>query len=262
MLTTRVLRLLLAGTPPDRILCLTYTKAAAAEMSKRVFDRLGVWVTLGDAALGAELEKLLGRIPDAADREHARQLFATAIETPGGLKVQTIHAFCERLLQRFPLEAGVPAHFAILDEETCRALQRQAIDEVLVEATREKSGPLGHALERAVRFAVDDRFDELLRDALAKRDWLEAASRLALGAADSLAAAEAMYRQTFGIPPGASQRRWRRASQRFCSDAQLTRAYDTLAAGSPADVKAGDALARSCGRARTRSEPTRWPASF
>ena len=143
VLTTRVLHLLLVDTPPDRILCLTYTKAAAAEMSKRVFDWLGTWVTLGDEALSIELERLLGREPNGQELQRARQLFAIAIETPGGLKVQTIHAFCERLLQRFPLEAGVPPHFAILDEETCRALQRQAIDEVLVEATGQKGAQIG-----------------------------------------------------------------------------------------------------------------------
>src|SRR5215813_12803102 len=116
VLTMRVLRLLLAGAPPERILALTYTKAAAAEMSKRVFARLAEWVSIDEAGLKRKLAGLLGRSPSPEELERARQLFAIAIETPGGLKVQTIHAFCERLLQRFPLEAGVPAGFSILDD--------------------------------------------------------------------------------------------------------------------------------------------------
>src|SRR5882672_10333417 len=100
VLTMRILRLLLAGTPPERILALTYTKAAAAEMSKRVFERLAEWVSADDAALKASLKELLGRSPSAEELQRARQLFAIAIETPGGLKVQTIHAFCERPLHR------------------------------------------------------------------------------------------------------------------------------------------------------------------
>ena len=117
VLTMRILRLLLGGTEPARILALTYTKAAAAEMSKRVFARLGEWVTADEADLKESLGQLLDRPPTDGEIERARRLFAVAIETPGGLKVQTIHAFCERLLQRFSLEAGVPPGFAILDDE-------------------------------------------------------------------------------------------------------------------------------------------------
>ena len=243
VLTTRVLRLLLVDTPPDRILCLTYTKAAAAEMSKRVFDWLGTWVTLGDEALSMELESLLGREPNGQELQRARQLFAIAIETPGGLKVQTIHAFCERLLQRFPLEAGVPPHFAILDEETCRALQRQAIDEVLVEATRQKGAQIGRALERAVCFAVDDRFDELLRDALGRRDWLEDAGRLELGTRGVYSAAETLYREAFAVRPRVSLDDLDADIAALLSDAQLARARDALATGSKRDAEASGRLA-------------------
>ena len=122
VLTMRVLRLLLADTPPEKILALTYTKAAAAEMSKRVFDHLAGWVTAPDGKLQDRLKELLDRAPTWDEMQRARQLFAIAIETPGGLKVQTIHAFCERLLQRFPLEAGVAPGFAILDDQERNAL--------------------------------------------------------------------------------------------------------------------------------------------
>src|SRR5499426_1987493 len=134
VLTMRVLRLLLAGTPPERILALTYTKAAAAEMSKRVFARLAQWVMSDEPSLARELAQLLDRTPTLADIATARQLFAITIETPGGLKVQTIHAFCERLLQRFPIEAGVSPSFAILDEQERSALLNRATDEMLATA--------------------------------------------------------------------------------------------------------------------------------
>ena len=197
VLTMRVLRLLLGGTPPERILALTYTKAAAAEMSKRVFARLAEWVRADEASLKRKLAALLDRSPTSAEVLLARQLFAIAIETPGGLKVQTIHAFCERLLQRFPLEAGVPPGFAILDEHERDALLRQATDEMLAQATGAKTGPLWPSLQTAIAYAVNDTFDNILKQALAE-----------LGAAqrphdkDALAAIEARLRSTFGVRAG------------------------------------------------------------
>ena len=92
VLTERVIRLLLTGTPPEKILCITFTKAAAANMATRVFDTLSKWTALGDAGLDAKISAL-GLTPSADARARARRLFAVAIETPGGLKVQTIHAF-------------------------------------------------------------------------------------------------------------------------------------------------------------------------
>ena len=99
VLVQRVLRLLLNGAPPARILCLTFTKAAAANMAERVFRTLAQWTRLSDEALAAAIVKAGAEAPDAARLNFARRLFARTIETPGGLKIQTIHAFCERLLR-------------------------------------------------------------------------------------------------------------------------------------------------------------------
>jgi ATP-dependent helicase/nuclease subunit A len=202
VLTMRVLRLLLAGTPPERILCLTYTKAAAAEMSKRVFDSLSKWVMLPESDLARTLTEFLSRKPSPEEVALARTLFTRATETPGGLSVQTIHAFAERLLQRFPLEAGVTPGFAILDEETARKLMREAIDQVIGKAARERKSPMGQALETAIAYAADDRFDEILSDALAQREWLEAAIRMppiAPGGPAGLDAVDHLYRRHFGV---------------------------------------------------------------
>src|SRR5262245_13871282 len=183
VLTMRLLRLLLAQEQPqpERILALTYTKAAAAEMATRVFDRLAEWVTASDAALQKMLSELLDRKPSQEEMLRARRLFARAIETPGGLKVQTIHAFCERLLQRFPIEAGVPSGFEILDDQTRAALLAEAVDEMLTEATAPGSDPvLSRALAAAVGFAAEHSFDELLAEAMRQHEWLDAAARLDL----------------------------------------------------------------------------------
>src|SRR3978361_95303 len=115
VLVQRVIRLLLNGVPPEKILCLTFTKAAAANMAERVFTTLGHWVTLDDAALDAAISDTRDAPHTVKLRKSARELFASALETPGGLKVQTIHALCTRLLQQFPFEANVPARFAVLD---------------------------------------------------------------------------------------------------------------------------------------------------
>src|SRR5690606_2023509 len=117
VLAQRVIRLLLAGTDPSRILCLTYTRAAAANMSNRVFGTLSEWTSLADEELAERIQALEGREPDRDTSRRARRLFAEALETPGGLKIQTIHAFCEWVLHQFPLEANIAAHFEMLDPQ-------------------------------------------------------------------------------------------------------------------------------------------------
>ncbi|MDO5657289.1 MAG: double-strand break repair helicase AddA [Paracoccus sp. (in: a-proteobacteria)] len=128
VLTDRVARLLLGGTAPERILCLTYTKAAATEMQNRLLARLGEWAMFPDARLAVELEALGAGA--GADLAAARRLFAQAIETPGGLKVQTIHSFCASLLRRFPLEAGVPHGFSELDDRSAANLRAELLEEI------------------------------------------------------------------------------------------------------------------------------------
>lgn len=207
VLTSRTLRLLLAGTPPERILCLTYTKAAAAEMSTRVFNRLAGWVTESEKVLNRDLEDLLGRSPSREEQFHARTLFTRAIETPGGLKVQTIHAFCERLLQRFPMEAGVPPGFATLDDDLGRTLKRESIDKTISQALDDPKSRLGDALKRAVTYAAEERFEDVLLQAISDRRWLSGivnAARDATTGGHLLAEHEKLLRSTLGVPPDAA----------------------------------------------------------
>jgi ATP-dependent helicase/nuclease subunit A len=255
VLTMRVLRLLLDGVEPERILALTYTKAAAAEMSTRVFDRLAGWVTAGDAELKAALADLLDHAPSSDVMVHARRLFARAIETPGGLKVQTIHAFCERLLQRFPLEAGVPPGFEILDDQQRAALLAEAVDETLTEATSAKPGaPLARALKSAVGFAAEGNFDALLADALRQHAWIDAAVRLDLDDEERLVEAENIYRQALGLGPASNLEATTAAFANVLPKSELMRVRDVLASGSNGDIKASEKLAAALAAAGTAGQ--------
>ncbi len=239
VLTERVLRILIGGTRPDRILCLTYTKAAAAEMSTRVFTRLSAWVTAEADDLGKALAPLLGRTPTPAEMAHARTLFATAIETPGGLKVQTIHAFCEQLLQRFPLEAGVPPGFEVIDDETASTLRADAIGAVLTIATSDRDGVLGRALMTTIAYAAEDGFDEKLKQALFHRAWLEAAIRRLPreDSADPFGAAEALIGSELGVRKGASRAAIESEICGLLSDETLRRLAGVMSEGSKNDQK-------------------------
>jgi len=182
VLSRRVVRLLLDGTDPGRILALTFTKAAAAEMATRVFRILGDWVTKDDEALAKELQDIEGRRPDAARLAMARRLFARALETPGGLKIQTIHGFCEALLHQFPLEANVAGHFAVLDDRVAAELMAESRATVLHAAETEPDSAYGHALASVIELMSDGgaqkALDELIQSRDAFRRWTNDADGL------------------------------------------------------------------------------------
>jgi ATP-dependent helicase/nuclease subunit A len=187
VLVQRVIRLLLNGVPPERILCITFTKAAAANMAERVFSTLGHWVTLSDDALDAAIVDAGIARPDAKLRMRARELFASALETPGGLKVQTIHALCTRLLQQFPFEANVPARFAVIDERDQTEMMERANLAVLLDASRDPDSAAGRALNMAMASAADVTFKDVVREACLSRDHFMAWTDDA-GSADAAAA--------------------------------------------------------------------------
>ena len=149
VLIDRVARLLLKRVEPDSILCVTYTKAAASEMQSRLFERLGGWCVMAEDQLRQKLSDLENRpLEDYVhdDIGRARELFAKALETPGGLRIETIHAFSGRVLRRFPLEAGIAPGFSELDDDDAadiwdasfRAMGRRVVRgyAALVEAAR------------------------------------------------------------------------------------------------------------------------------
>ena len=187
VLVQRVIRLMLAGVPPEKILCLTFTKAAAANMAERVFTTLGHWVTLDDDALDTAIRDAGITHPTVPLRKSARELFASALETPGGLKVQTIHALCTRLLQQFPFEANVPARFTVLDDRDQTEMMERASLAVMLDASRAPDSAIGRALLTAMANAADVTFKDVVREACLSRDhfmaWTDAA-----GSADAAVA--------------------------------------------------------------------------
>ena len=201
VLAQRVINLLLEGVAPEKILCITFTKAAAANMAKRVFDTLSEWTTLDDGALNETISSGSDIKPNAARRALARRLFARSLETPGGLKVQTIHAFCTQLLHQFPFEANVAARFDVLDEtEQTQLLERLTLD-LLLEAARTPHSAIGRALEAAITAASDQSFRDAIRAAIGMR---EVVARWTIGSGGVEAAIAAMSRQ-LGLEHGESR---------------------------------------------------------
>ncbi len=172
VLSERVIRLLLHGTEPARILCLTYTKAAAANMANRVFDRLADWTRLGDAELAAEVARIAPDLEVRVTLKRARCLFAQALETPGGLKIQTIHAFCEAVLHQFPLEANIAGHFEMLDPQMEAALLAEARREMIAGAGGGADPALAEAFADVLQRVGESGLDELLSAIVSRRDAL------------------------------------------------------------------------------------------
>ncbi len=240
VLTERLLTLMLGGTEPSRILCLTFTRAAAAEMANRVNDRLARWTTMPSGALSEELVALTGRYPNEDDIRTARRLFSRVLDTPGGAKIETIHAFCQLLLQRFPLEARVPPEFAVIDERSAGEALDDAIAQVIAAARVGARPELAEALGIVARYLVDDRFAQLMA-ALAKER-----GRLGAALADGEDALVARLAAAAGVPLGATEESLAAA---FCAGGDLPALHLACAAlteGGPSDQPRSRVIARWC----------------
>jgi len=237
VLVDRVTRLLLMGTRPSGILCLTFTKAAAAEMEIRLTKRLGAWTTLADPDLKADLHKLLGRVVTESDMDAARRLFARTLESPGGLRLQTVHAFCESLLKRFPVEAQVPPGFAVADDGVTADLLETARKQVL------RDGLTDVGFRPVIDFfaaRVDDgRFADLLKALLGRRRDL---AFLLEAHGTAAGAISALYAQ-LELPPDATRDLSIRRHIQTMPVADLRRAVVALCNGGTNDKKLGQPLA-------------------
>lgn len=227
VLTNRVARLLLGGVSPEHILCLTYTKAAATEMQNRLFEMLGKWVMLNDDDLKQELQKL-GVFGDFASPQlaRARTLFALAIEAPGGLRIQTIHAFCGGLLRRFPVEAGISPQFREMsDTDTLTVLQTIAADLA--------QGPQREMYRDFLRIFGAQAPSEWLKDLTSQRELLarapDRADLCALHGLDDEITAQGLIEKCLE-PQDRSN---------------LIKAYDILVTGTPKDIKKATAITPS-----------------
>ena len=216
VLTNRVARLLLAGCPPQKILCLTYTKAAAAEMQNRLFGSLGAWAMKSDTELRNELKRLGETDLDTEQLRLARTLFARALETPGGLKIQTIHSFCGGILRRFPLEAGVSPLFQEMEDRQAKQLRSEILEEIAIENEAVFDGIAWH-------LTGDDT--EGLLDGILKH-------REAFGCFDEAETANAL-----GFEIGLNDAAILASVMQGVSDAEIDRLAAAMAAGAATDIK-------------------------
>ncbi|MBT7647738.1 MAG: double-strand break repair protein AddB, partial [Rhodospirillaceae bacterium] len=240
VLTDRVLRLLLGGSKPSRILCLTFTRAAAAEMANRIRYELAGWAAMDDANLIADLTALTGNPPEDESLARARQLFATVLEAPGGLQIATIHSFCQSLLGRFPLEAGIAPHFTLIEERARGELLRDARDRVIGAVASGRAPKLEEALDRLILEAGEARASDLLGEICGASDAFDRMLNH-YGSLDHAIAALALGLR---IEPTASQDSLIAAA---CRDGlerdALGQAAQALAHGSKTDLAAGETIA-------------------
>jgi len=236
VLTRRVARLLLAGTDPSKILCITFTKAAAAEMKERLFSLLGEWSVMGDAQLADTLNALEDAPVPVERLPQARRLFARALETPGGLKIQTIHAFCEMVLKRFPLEAGVSPQFDVLDDAGVAEVLGEARARLTQKIAADPQCLLAQAQAWILYHVSDYSFEEIIRELISARDKLGTA--LAQGAAH---AAQALY-ALLGVQEGQTEESILGEVLTGIDRDQIVRARDSLVGGSKNDQKLADKI--------------------
>jgi ATP-dependent helicase/nuclease subunit A len=229
VLVDRIARLLLDGAEPGRILGITYTKAAAAEMQTRLFEQLGRWTVAPESVLREELRGLDPGLPlDDARLRTARALFARALETPGGLKVQTIHAFCQAVLRRFPLEAGIPPGFDVADGAMDDLIRTQAWEAV------GRTAP--DALLRIAALTSADGARETVEAAAALLDGPEAGEHL------DLAAVRAALTARLGADPAITEPRKHRLMALHRLVPALPEVAAAMLVGSKMDIEKGEKL--------------------
>ena len=249
VLVDRVLGLLLAGTPPHRILCLTFTRAASAEMANRIRDELGDWAVTDNAALEAKIAGTTGAAPDEETRRRARRLFTEVLDAPGGMKIQTIHSFCESVLGRFPLEANLAPHFEVMDERTAAEAMHAARDALLLHAQSGMDTALTDAVAAITARISEDEFADLMSDLARHRGRF---SRL-LGAY-GLAGLDRAIRDHLGISVGETDANVVDAAS--AEDAfegtELRAAARALGNGSTTDQERGAAISRWLGDEASR----------
>ncbi len=241
VLTDRVLSLLLTGTAPRKILCLTFTRAAAAEMANRVNRALADWAVMKEEELHEAIAGLTGAPPDDEAMGRARRLFAEVLEAPGGLKIQTIHAFCESLLGRFPLEANLEPHFQLMDERTATEIQSEARDYVLGRARIGGDERLAQALAEVTSHSHEQDFLELMAKLSSSRGAIH-------GLIEQHGGIEALERAVyarFGVEPAETVERLCEAasSDGVFNEVGLRRAAAAMIKGSKTDRERGQVIA-------------------
>jgi ATP-dependent helicase/nuclease subunit A len=222
VLVDRVIRLMLGGAEPDTILCLTFTKAAASEMKNRLFQHLSQWTLASDDELKKDLQKLEISTSGSVLMS-ARQLFTKALETPGGLKIQTIHAFAEKLLQLFPVEAGIAPGFKVMDDRETEDLIRAARSDIMSKAQTNDDSDLAGALAMVSEYASGSTFEALLSAVFANREVTQSL----LGSENEYPSIRAAVAQTLGINARENRGQVLRELLKIDGEAYLAAAHET-----------------------------------
>lgn len=246
ILTSRVTRLLLAGVRPERILCLTFTRAAAAEMALRIAKDLGFWAVCNDNDLNERLSDLQGYAPSKQQMTRARRLFAEALACPGGMRIRTLHAFGQEILRRFPVESGLPPHFTVIEEDDARTMQDESLTDLLREAAAQPDSAVAGALSTLI-----DRLGENgLRDTV--RQVLHERARLAktIAGCGSLDALIQRMRSTLGLAPEDSEKTLLRAAFEtpVFPETEIRAAAELLLQGTSSFSRRGEFLLSWLGR--------------
>lgn len=243
VLSDRVLRLLLNGTPPGRILCLTYTKAAAVEMNTRIAGRLSRWAVISDEQLESELSKLLGsdigdsrRLSDLCAQ--ARKLFAVLLDTPGGMKIQTIHSFCQEILKRFPIEAKISPYFEVMDDRAAKEAIEEVKSRLLLKIEDEPDSPAGKALAYITKNVSEFMFPKLMETITANRNKI---ARL-LANYDNLDGLIRTTADKLGIAPGTTREQVAAAFWNAADKTAVRSLAAAMSCGSDTDHRKGVVL--------------------
>ncbi len=194
LLTDRVLRLLLSGAPADAILCVTYTRAAAAEMRNRIFKRLADWAIIPAKALGEDLENMGIHTPSQDMRRRARSLFAEILDNDDGPRVETVHSFCQSILRRFPIEAGIAPHVQLADDDEQSRLKAMARANILYHPSPE----LAASVLLIAEAVSEGRADEIVNDFINRA--------VGLDSPDCLARIESHFRDDLGVVSADTER--------------------------------------------------------
>ena len=232
VLTDRVLNLLLNGVEPEKILCLTFTRAAAAEMAQRINNELGHWAISDDEELRIQLDSISSKRFGPTQFKLARSLLARVLDTPGGLKIMTIHGFCQSILQRFPIESGVPPNFSVIDDNDSKDLLREVLLELMTKDYPEDSS-LGLAIFFIASRIHETSFIDLMSELTDNRVKIEEHIKK-YGSVESLLKET---KRTLGLNPGDTPET---ILTEACKDKKinrdgLTRAISILSEGKPTD---------------------------
>ncbi len=245
VLSDRVLRLLLSGVRPSKILCLTYTKAAAVEMNQRISARLSKWAVADEKNLLTELNELLGGLPadenDVRQLEaRARQQFALLLDTPGGMKIQTIHSFCQEVLKRFPLEAHISPYFEVMDDRRAAEALEEIKSGLLHKIEEEGDMPSAQALNFLTRNVSESKFPEIMNILAENRNKI-------IRMFNRFGSAEELFGQMserLGVRPEETEQDIERDFRDNLNQTEIKQIAEALSHGAKSDVQRAETLYR------------------